>query len=150
MAKRVRTKATDAADPAAAAKTTPESKPAGDPAPGADRRLVWLDRMRPFRERHERDVGLDRVIQALERELRDQHNAVGDIIDVWNEVAPPALRDIAVSAGVSPGTLTIAVATSGASYELSRVLRDGLERDLMKRLPARVKRIRVKIATNDA
>jgi len=147
VAKRVRTKATDAADPAAAAKTTPESKPAGDPAPGADRRLVWLDRMRPFRERHERDVGLDRVIQALEREMRDQHNAVGDIIDAWNQSAPPAIRDLAAIGGVSQGTLTLVVTSSGASYELSRALRDGLERTLMQRLPTRVKRIRVKIAS---
>lgn len=104
--------------------------------------------MRPFRERHERDVGLERVIQSLEREMRDQQAAVGDIIDAWNQVAPPAVRDLAAIAGVSQGTLTLVVTSSGASYELSRALRDGLERTLMQRLPARVKRIRVRIAAS--
>ena len=137
---------------AAVSKTSPAATPRdADPAPGpaADRRLAWLERMRPFRARHDRDVSMEGALQSLERQLREQHNAVGDIIDVWNELAPPAVRDIAIIAGVSQGTLTIAVATSGASYELSRMLRDGLERDMMKRLPARVKRIRVRIATNE-
>lgn len=102
--------------------------------------------MRPFRTRHERDVGLDGVIQALEREMRDKQNAVGDIVDVWNQIAPPVVRDLAAIGGVAQGTLTLVVTSSGASYELGRHLRDGLERTLMQRLPTRVKRIRVKIA----
>lgn len=146
MAKRARTKASAAANPPAG--TPQETKQPSGPASSADRRLVWLDRMRPFRERHERDVGLERVIQSLEREMRDQQAAVGDIIDAWNQVAPPAVRDLAAIAGVSQGTLTLVVTSSGASYELSRALRDGLERTLMQRLPARVKRIRVRIAAS--
>jgi len=112
----------------------------------ADRRLAWLDRMRPFRARHERDVSMEAALQSLERQLREQHNAVGDIIDVWNEIVPAPLQGIATIGGVSQGTLTLVCATSGASYEISRALRDGLERTLMQRLPSRVKRIKVRVA----
>ncbi len=112
----------------------------------ADRRLAWLERMRPFRARHERDVSMEAALQSLERQLREQHNAVGDIIDVWNEIVPAPLQGIASIGGVSQGTLTLVCATSGASYEISRALRDGLERTLMQRLPSRVKRIKVRVA----
>lgn len=112
----------------------------------ADRRLAWLDRMRPFRARHERDVSMEAALQSLERQLREQHNAVGDIIDVWNEIVPAPLQGIATIGGVSQGTLTLVCATSGASYEISRALRDGLERTLMQRLPSRIKRIKVRVA----
>jgi hypothetical protein len=128
------------------------SRPAGagpsdaNNAVPADRRLAWLDRMRPFRARHERDVSMEAALQSLERQLREQHNAVGDIIDVWNEIVPAPLQGIASIGGISQGTLTLVCATSGASYEISRALRDGLERTLMQRLPSRVKRIKVRVA----
>lgn len=126
----------------------PEPKPLPSEQAPVDRRLAWLDRMRPFRERRERDVSVGSALRALEHELRSQHDAVGDVIDVWNAIAPANVRGLASIAGVAQGTLTLAVETSGASYELSRALRDGLEQSLLKRLPARVRRIRVKVAAD--
>lgn len=116
-------------------------------SPAADRRLVWLDSMRPFRARHERDVSMESALQAIERELRNQRDTVGDVIDVWNRVAPPSVRDLASVVGVSAGTLTLAVASSGAAYEIGRVLRDGLERQMVQQMPARVKRIKVRVVS---
>ena len=110
-----------------------------------DRRLAWLDRMRPFRARRDRDVTIEVTIRSLERELRAEHDAVGDVIDVWNQVAPAEVRGLASIGGVVQGTLTLSVESSGASYELSRARRDGLERELLKRLPARVRRIKVRV-----
>ena len=78
--------------------------------------------------------------------MRERQHAVGDVIDVWNQVAPAAVRELAAVGGVAQGTLTLVVTSTGASYELGRHLRDGLERTLMQQLPTRVKRIRVKIA----
>ena len=100
-------------------------------AASVDRRLAWLDRMRPFRARRDRDVTIEVTIRSLERELRAEHDAVGDVIDVWNQVAPPHVRGLAAIGGVVQGTLTLTVESSGASYELSRALREGLERELL-------------------
>lgn len=123
----------------------PEAAERQPATPPADRRLIWLDRMRPFRGRRDRDVTIDVTIRSLERELRAEHDAVGDVVDAWNQVAPENVRHLASIGGVVQGTLTLVVETSGASYELSRVLRDGLERTLLKRLPARVRRIKVRV-----
>jgi hypothetical protein len=133
------------------AQPAPPTRPAAagdarsDAASTPDRRLTWLDRMRPFRERREREVSIDGALRALERQLRDEHSTLGDLIDAWNAVVPAPLQGIARIVGVAQGTLTVAVATSGASYELSRALRAGLERRLLEKLPPRVKRIKVKV-----
>ncbi|MFM2164147.1 MAG: hypothetical protein RL325_584 [Planctomycetota bacterium] len=127
-------------------RTATDRTPATDAAAPADLRLAWLDRMRPYRERRERDVTIEVALKGIERELRAQRDAVGDIIDVWNRVAPAAVRELASIAGVSAGTLTLAVSSSGASYELSRALREGLERTLVQQMPTRVKRIKVRVA----
>jgi hypothetical protein len=90
---------------------------------------------------------METALQAIERELRQQQDAVGDVIDVWNRLAPAGVRNLAAIVGVSAGTLTLAVTSSGASYELSRALRDGLERQLVHQMPSRVKRIKVRIVS---
>ena len=122
----------------------PQPVQPSEPA-SVDRRLAWLDRMRPFRARRDRDVTIEVTIRSLERELRAEHDAVGDVIDVWNQIAPAHVRGLAAIGGVVQGTLTLTVESSGASYELSRALREGLERELLKRLPARVRRIKVRV-----
>lgn len=101
--------------------------------------------MRQFRGRRERDVSIDSSLIGMEREFRDRQNALGDIIDAWNELAPAAVRDAATISGLAQGTLTLTVTSSSASYELSRVLRDSLERTLMQRFPARIRRVKVRV-----
>ena len=115
-----------------------------------DRRIAWLDRMRPFRARFERDVSMDGALHSLERQLRERQNAFGDVIEAWNQIAPPTVRDTTVINGLANGTLTLATSGSSASYELSRILRDGLERALIHRFPTRIKRVKVRIGSGDA
>jgi hypothetical protein len=110
-----------------------------------DPRLAWIDRTRVYRAIRERDTTIDRVVHGLEREFTDRQRALGDVIDAWNSLVPPALRPHVSVAGVAAGTLTLSVASSGASYELSRALRDGLERRMVELLPGRVRRIKVRV-----
>jgi hypothetical protein len=124
-----------------------ETKPPSAAAPEGPRTpgMVWIERMREFRGRRERDVGIAVQVGSLEREFRDRQREVGDLIDVWNEIAPEKLRALVSIGGLTHGTLTLVTASSAAGYEASRALRDGLERTLMQRFPARVRRIKVKV-----
>jgi hypothetical protein len=123
----------DAAPPAAATE--------GPRTPG----MVWIERMREYRGRRERDVGIAVQVGSLERQFRDRQREVGDLIDAWIEIAPAKLRESVSIGGLSQGTLTLVTTSSAAGYEASRALRDGLERALMQRFPARVRRVRVKV-----
>lgn len=128
-----------------AAARTPAVAPTASPAPIVDPRLAWLERTRVYRGIRERDTTLDRVVRGLERDFTDRQRTLGDVIDAWNTLVPAALRAHVSVAGVSTGTLTLSVGSSGASYELSRALRDGLERAIVERLPGRVRRVKVRV-----
>jgi hypothetical protein len=117
------------------------NQPLGPRTPG----MAWIERMREFRGRRERDLTLGVQLGQLEREFRARQREVGDLIDVWLEVAPPRLREVVSIGGLSQGTLTLVTASSAAGFEASRALREGLERTLMARFPARVRRVKVKV-----
>lgn len=117
--------------------------------PPVDARLAWIERTRVYRGIRERDVSIERPLAGLERLFADRQRTLGDVIDAWNELAPARVRGTASIAGLAQGTLTLAVTSSGASYELSRVLRDGLERDLVARMPARIRRVKVRVVAEE-
>jgi hypothetical protein len=137
--------ASDAGKPAARGRLAGLATPSQPASAPTDPRLAWIDRTRVYRAIRERDTTIDRVVHGLEREFTDRQRTLGDVIDAWNSLVPPALRAHVSVAGVSAGTLTLSVASSGASYELSRALRDGLERRMVELLPGRVRRIKVRV-----
>ncbi len=114
-----------------------------------DARLAWIERTRVYRAIRERDVSIERPLAGLERMFADRQRALGDVIEAWNQLAPERVRGTASIAGLAQGTLTLAVTSSSASYELSRALRDGLERDLVARMPARVRRVKVRVVAEE-
>jgi hypothetical protein len=118
-------------------------------APPTDARLAWIERTRVYRGIRERDVSIERPLAGLERLFADRQRALGDVIEAWNQLAPERVRGSASIAGLTQGTLTLSVTSSSASYELSRALRDGLERDLVARLPARIRRVKVRVVAEE-
>ena len=117
--------------------------------PPVDARLAWIERTRVYRGIRERDVSIERPLAGLERLFADRQRALGDVIEAWNQLAPERVRGSASIGGLAQGTLTLSVTSSSASYELSRALRDGLERDLVARLPARIRRVKVRVVAEE-
>ena len=125
------------------------STPPAAPPPPSDPRLAWIDRMRVYRGRAEPDLSIASMAAALERSTAQRQRMLGDVIDLWNEVASERVRGYATIEGLGQGTLTLSVTSSSASYELSRVLRDGLERTLVDRMPARIRRVKVRVGAGE-
>jgi len=115
-----------------------------------DAQLAWIERTRVYRGIRERDASIERPLAGLERLFADRQRSLGDVIEAWNQLAPERVRGSASIAGLAQGTLTLSVTSSSASYELSRALRDGLERDLVSRMPARIRRVKVRVVAEDA
>jgi hypothetical protein len=105
--------------------------------------------MRVYRGRAEPDLSIASMAAALERSTAQRQRMLGDVIDLWNEVASERVRGYATIEGLGQGTLTLSVTSSSASYELSRVLRDGLERTLVDRMPARIRRVKVRVGAGE-
>jgi hypothetical protein len=113
----------------------------------ARRGAAWMERMRPYRAIRQRDLSIGTEVLSIERTMGRRQDALGDVIEAWNRVAPPALARLVAIAGLARGTLTLSVAGSAASYELGRALRGGLERALVAELPGRVRRIKVVLSS---
>jgi hypothetical protein len=131
---------------------TSRGHPAADvksPQP-TDSRLAWMERTRVYRAIRERDMSLETPVAMFERQCAERQRAIGDVIDLWNSIAPAAVRTSASITSLAQGTLTISVASSSASFELSRVLRDGLERTLIDRMPTRIRRVKVRVGADDS
>jgi hypothetical protein len=107
--------------------------------------LRWIERMRVYRGRTDRDLSVAGQLAGIERGFRERNRALGDVIDAWNDLAPGPLRNASTIAGLAQGTLTIEATGSSAGYELSRALRGGLEQAMTTRLTGRVRRIRVRV-----
>ena len=105
-----------------------------------------MERIRVYRGRRERDVTVNLFVDRIEREFDDRQRTVGDVIDAWNECAPVSIRTSATIASLFQGTLTLNTMSSSASFEVSRILRDGLERTLVARFPSRIRRVKVRVA----
>lgn len=105
--------------------------------------------MRVYRGRPEPDLSVSTVAAWLEQANAQRRRALGDVIDLWNEVAPERVRGFATVDALAQGTLTLAVSGSSASYELSRLLRDGLERELVGRMPTRIRRVKVRVGSEE-
>ena len=106
--------------------------------------------MRVYRGRRERDVTVNVFVDQLEREFGSRHRSLGDVIETWNQVAPPAVRASTTIASLSAGTLTLATTTSGAAFELSRALKNGLEQTFITRFPTRIRRVKVRVSGSSA
>ncbi len=111
-----------------------------------DVKAAWMERIRVYRGRRERDVTVNLFVDRIEREFDDRQRTVGDVIDAWNECAPVSIRTSATIASLFQGTLTLNTMSSSASFEVSRILRDGLERTLVARFPSRIRRVKVRVA----
>ena len=105
--------------------------------------------MRIYRGRSEPDLSIASMAAALERATAQRQRALGDVIDLWNQVAPERMRGFVTIEGLAQGTLSLTVASSSASFELSRLLRDGLERTLVDRMPTRIRRVKVRVGADE-
>jgi hypothetical protein len=108
-------------------------------------RLAWIERTRVYRGRRELDHSISAMAALVEHAAAQRQRALGDVIDLWIQLAPDRVRDYATIEGLGQGTLTLSVASSSASFEVSRALRDGLEKALIARMTPRIKRVKVRV-----
>jgi hypothetical protein len=89
-----------------------------------------LGRLRVWRNRPERDLSLGFLKQQFQKEVERPHKQLGALAIAWGELVPPELAEHARLEGLSRGVLRVAVDDSAHLYELDRILRQGLERQL--------------------
>ncbi len=107
---------------------------------------VQLEQLRKWRTRPERDLSISASIVELRKSLRKSNKQLNSIIEVWDEIVPSQLYQNATPTSLRAGTLFVTVSDSSTAYQLNRLLRASLLRELQKRSSSTLKQIKVKVA----
>lgn len=102
-----------------------------------------LQRLREARERKVRDDALSPAFQRAARDLHRLQKGLAGVAEAWEGVCPAELLDRTAIQAIRRGVLTIGVADAPTRYELERLLKGGAERDLIRRCPMTVRKVRL-------
>ncbi len=79
------------------------------------------------------DLSLSFLRQTFKKEIERPLKQLGELTTIWDELVPPELAGHARLESLSRGVLRVAVDSSTCLYELDRLLRSGLQTQLITR-----------------
>jgi len=98
----------------------------GDPA------QEHLDRLRKNRMLPNPDLSLGFVAEQFKRDVAKPFKQMGDLAVLWRELVPAALVERSRLVGLSRGVLHVEVDNPAAHFEVDRLLRGGLQKQLIQ------------------
>ncbi|UCD74949.1 MAG: DUF721 domain-containing protein [Phycisphaerales bacterium] len=104
-----------------------------------------IGQLRKHRGRRERDLSISAVISGIRRQADRTHKKLGELIGLWEELVPGQLAAGSRLTKLRGGVLHVEVDSSAASYELDRLLRNGLEGVLRERFRGTLTGIRLRV-----
>jgi hypothetical protein len=106
-----------------------------------------LDRLRENRSLPKRDLSLGFLADQFKRDVAKPYKQLGDLASLWAELLPAHLIERCRLVGLSRGVLHVEVDNPAAHFEIDRLLRGGLQKQLIEghKGPA-FRKVQVKIA----
>jgi hypothetical protein len=92
-----------------------------------------LQRRQDQIESRSRRVEVSGLFASTQRELQRTEKRIAGSAALWERVCPPELIERTCVVGLQRGVLTIGVRDHSTRYVLDRMLRSGLETDLIRR-----------------
>lgn len=99
----------------------------------SDPRDAHLRKLRQYRVPKEQDLSLDFLKQQFQRDVAKPYKQLGAVAVIWQQLVPAELAAHTRLEGLSRGVLRVTVDSSAHLYELDRLLRAGLERDIIRK-----------------
>jgi len=112
--------------------------------------LREIERLRELRQRPQRDLSITGIVRSMSDTARKTQKRLGAIIELWEELLPPELAARTRIQHIRGGTLHVHVDSSATSYELDRLLREGLERELRSRYRGTLMRVRLRVVEDES
>ncbi|MEO0477168.1 MAG: DciA family protein [Planctomycetota bacterium] len=105
-----------------------------------------LDRLRKDRSLPKRDLSLGFLSEQFKKDVAKPFKQLGDLAELWAELVPSHLVERSRLIGLSRGVLHVEVDNPAAHYEIDRLLRGGLQKQLIEshKGPA-VRKVSVKV-----
>lgn len=98
-----------------------------------DAKIERMERLRALRAWKERDVTLSFLKDTFKREVEKPFKQLEGLAELWAELVPAQLAAHTRLESLSRGVLRVVVDSAGRHYELDRLLREGLQRELTRR-----------------
>jgi len=83
------------------------------------------------------------AVAAFENELARRHKSMGGVAAAWTAVVPDDIAGPAELVSLARGVLTVRVQDAPARFRLDRFLRAGGEREVQRRSPVTLRKIRL-------
>ena len=112
-------------------------------------REQYLQRLRQWRNRPPRDLTLSGLSEYVDRAFVKPSKHLGQFVELWERHGPQALAPRTALAKFHRGVLTVHVADSATLYELDRLVRGGLQRQIASEAKTTLRKIRLAIAHFD-
>lgn len=106
---------------------------------------IKIEQLRKWRARRQRDLSIDNTMAVFCRSLKKTNKQLGQIQEAWDELVPQQLQRVAVPLSFRGGILEVTVDGSPTAYQLNRLIRSGLLRQLQEKCSGTLKKIRVRI-----
>lgn len=91
-----------------------------------------LKRLRQWRTRPERDLSLKFLEDQFKRDIEKPYKQLGDLTTLWNKLVPEDLLEHTRLERLQRGVLHVGVDSSSHLYEMTHLLRGGLEQQLIQ------------------
>ncbi|MGB1124845.1 MAG: DciA family protein [Phycisphaeraceae bacterium] len=90
-----------------------------------------LERLQASRSLPKRDLSLGFLNEQFKRDVAKPYKQLGDLAVLWSELLPERLVQRSRLVGLSRGVLHVEVDNPAAHYEIDRLLRGGLQNQLI-------------------
>lgn len=104
-------------------------------------------RIRSLRARRESFAPIGERIEARQRDLERTARRLGPIVAAWESVIPAPLAVQTRLRSVRAGVLGVDVASSGALFEVDRLLRDGAADQITQLTSGVIRQIRLRVGS---
>ena len=91
-----------------------------------------LERLQASRSLPKRDLSLGFLSEQFKRDVVKPFKQLGDLSELWAELVPARLVERSRLVGLSRGVLHVEVDNPAAHYEIDRLLRGGLQKQLIE------------------
>jgi hypothetical protein len=112
-----------------------------------DRFQARLNRLRQFRNRPTADLSLRFMADQFKKQVEKPYKQLGNLGQLWSQLLPQELAGHTRLESFSQGVLRVGVDSSAHLYALDRLLRQGLQNELITRHTGKaIRRVQLKVS----
>jgi hypothetical protein len=104
-----------------------------------------IERLQEWRARRKKELRVDQVMNTFCRSLRKASKQLIQLQDAWLELVPKHINQVSMPIALQNGTLEVVVDAAPTAYQVNRLIRGTLLRELQTRCSGTLVKIKVRV-----